>query len=77
MYKREREQQILFLLQEHQEMAVAELAKLLYTSESSIRRDLTAMELNGLVKRTHGGVTLIAENPALVPFSSRLHLHIA
>ncbi|MBO5159682.1 MAG: DeoR/GlpR transcriptional regulator [Lachnospiraceae bacterium] len=77
MYKREREQQILFLLQEHQEMAVAELAKLLYTSESSIRRDLTAMELNGLVKRTHGGVKLIAENPALVPFSSRLHLHIA
>ena len=58
-------------------MAVAELAKLLYTSESSIRRDLTAMELNGLVKRTHGGVTLIAENPALVPFSSRLHLHIS
>ena len=77
MYKREREQQILFLLQEHQEMTVAELSKRLYISESSIRRDLTAMELNGLVKRTHGGVELLAENPALIPFSNRLHFKIA
>lgn len=77
MYKREREQQILFLLQEHQEMTVAELSKRLYTSESSIRRDLTAMELNGLVKRTHGGVELLTENPTLIPFSNRLHFKIA
>lgn len=77
MYKREREQQIMFLLQEKQQMTVAELSKLLYTSESSIRRDLTAMELNGLVKRTHGGVELVPDNPNLVPFSSRLHYRIA
>ena len=58
-------------------MSVSDLSKQLFTSESSIRRDLTAMELRGLVKRTHGGVELISENPTLVPFSSRLHYRIA
>lgn len=77
MYKREREQQILYLLQEKQQMSVLELSKLLFTSESSIRRDLTAMELSGLVKRTHGGVELAADNPSIIPFSSRLHYKIA
>lgn len=77
MYRREREQQILYLLQEKNEMTVSELSRLLFTSESSIRRDLTAMELSGLVKRTHGGVELLGNNPAIIPFSSRLHFKIA
>jgi DeoR/GlpR family transcriptional regulator of sugar metabolism len=77
MYKREREEQIMFLLQEYQEMTVAELSKRLFTSESSIRRDLTAMELNGLVKRNHGGVALVSDSSTLLPFSSRLHFRIA
>ena len=77
MYKREREEQIMYLLQEHHQMSVSELSKRLFTSESSIRRDLTAMELHGLVKRTHGGVELLTENPTLMPFSSRLHYRIA
>ena len=59
MYQKERKQQILYLLQEKNEMTVSELSRLLFTSESSIRRDLQAMELSGLVKRTHGGVKLL------------------
>lgn len=54
MYQKERKQQILYLLQEKNEMTVSELSRLLFTSESSIRRDLQAMGLSGLVKRTHG-----------------------
>lgn len=77
MYRKEREQQILYLLQERHEMTVAELSKLLFASESSIRRDLTSLELNGLVKRNHGGVTISGENPSIIPFSSRLHFKIA
>jgi len=77
MYKREREQQILSLLQEKHQISVAELNSLLFTSESSIRRDLTAMELRGLVKRTHGGVELVSDNPSIIPFASRLHYKIA
>ena len=43
MYQKERKQQILYLLQEKNEMTVSELSRLLFTSESSIRRDLQAM----------------------------------
>lgn len=46
MYQKERKQQILYLLQEKNEMTVAELSRLLFTSESSIRRDLQTMELS-------------------------------
>ena len=77
MYRKEREQQILYLLQEKNEMTVSELSSLLFTSESSIRRDLTAMELRGLVKRIHGGVQLLGDNPTIIPFSSRLHFKVA
>ena len=77
MYQTERKQQILYLLQEKNEMTVAELSRLLFTSESSIRRDLQAMELSGLVKRTHGGVKLLGDNPTIVPFASRLHYKVA
>ena len=77
MYQKERKQQILYLLQEKNEMTVAELSRLLFTSESSIRRDLQTMELSGLVKRTHGGVKLLGDNPTIVPFASRLHYKVA
>ena len=72
MYQKERKQQILYLLQEKNEMTVAELSRLLFTSESSIRRDLQTMELSGLVKRTHGGVKLLSDNPTIVPFAPAL-----
>lgn len=77
MYKKEREEQIRYLLQEKKEMTVAELSRLLFTSESSIRRDLTEMELNGLVRRTHGGVRILGDEPTMIPFSSRLHYRVA
>ncbi len=77
MYQKERKQQILYLLQEKNEMTVAELSRLLFTSESSIRH-LQTMELSGLVKRTHGrGVKLLSDNPTIVPFASRLHYKVA
>lgn len=76
MYRKEREQQILGLLQDKREMTVAELSKLLFTSESSIRRDLTAMEMSGQVKRIHGGVKLLGDDPTIIPFSSRMHYKI-
>ena len=47
MYQKERKQQILYLLREKNEMTVAELSRLLFTSESSIRRDLQTMERAG------------------------------
>lgn len=76
MYQKERQREILELLSASGYITVKELSTLLYTSESSIRRDLTAMESMGLVKKNYGGVELVTQNPSIVPFSSRRHYHI-
>lgn len=76
MYQKERQREILDLLSANGYITVKELSSLLYTSESSIRRDLTAMESMGLVKKNYGGVELVTQNPSIVPFSSRRHYHI-
>lgn len=54
----QRQQQIMKLLEEHVFCTVDFLAGRTYTSPSSIRRDLAQMETQGLVHRTHGGVSL-------------------
>ncbi len=53
----ERQEKILDVVNERSFITVEELAKITYTSASSIRRDLTKMQNQGLVKRTHGGVS--------------------
>ncbi|MBE6651235.1 MAG: DeoR/GlpR transcriptional regulator [Ruminococcaceae bacterium] len=53
-----RQKQILDILSERIFITVEELSKLTFTSSSSIRRDLTYLQNNGLVKRSHGGVSL-------------------
>ena len=53
-----RQEQILSILDERTYVTVNELATMLFTSPSSIRRDLTYMQNNGLVTRSHGGVSL-------------------
>jgi len=54
----QRQNRIMQILGERGFVTVQELARITYTSPSSIRRDLTYMQNNGLVKRSHGGVTL-------------------
>lgn len=52
MLKKEREREIINILKsERGFIAVKELCKKLYASESSIRRDLTALENKGLIKK--------------------------
>lgn len=58
MYPSERQEQILALLKEEKSISVHKLAKLLFTSESSIRRDLAALQDLGHLKRTFGGAVL-------------------
>ncbi|MCL6633269.1 MAG: DeoR/GlpR family DNA-binding transcription regulator [Alicyclobacillus herbarius] len=55
MFADERKLWILSQLQLQQSVSVAELAKALNTSESTIRRDLQDLEEQGRLKRTHGG----------------------
>ena len=55
MLQKERYEQIYNILQERNGATVQYLKKRLYVSEATIRRDLEAMEANGLLKRVWGG----------------------
>ena len=45
-------------LKAHRRASITELAQTLYTSESTIRRDLAEMQQKGLIARYHGGAML-------------------
>lgn len=57
----ERHKEILEILSREKSASVAKLAKELYVSESTIRRDLSFMHKQGIILRSHGGA---------MPFSS-------
>lgn len=55
---KEREKQILEILLKEKKVTVGRLARVLYVSEPSVRRDLQSLEGQGLIKRIHGGAIL-------------------
>ncbi len=76
MGKETREQIILKKIQDQGFMSVNDLAKLMYTSPSSIRRDLTKLEHKKLITRTYGGAMPTGKVNALTPFDSRKTMDI-
>ncbi len=76
MHTNTREQAIIDLIDKTGFMSVNELSKALYTSPSSIRRDLTRLEQKALIKRTHGGAVLTKDTKALSPFYRRKSINI-
>lgn len=60
-----RRTEILTLLKTNKSVKNEELAELLHTSPLTIRRDLQALEEEGLVKRFYGGATLLDE-PSII-----------
>ena len=71
MFNLERQYKIVELLRQHKFMDVHKLAKILYASESTIRRDLSILENTGLVRRTFGGAALLEGLNAETPLSMR------
>ncbi len=72
MYNKEREQEILSILKTANGfVSVAQLCETLFASESSIRRDLKALEQKGLVKRSYGGATPTSNYSSIVTFNHR------
>ena len=68
MFSVERQNEILEILNKNKSATVEELAAELFVSGATIRRDLSAMEKQGLLKRSHGGAIAFrssAEEPAL------------
>ncbi|MBE6761282.1 MAG: DeoR/GlpR transcriptional regulator [Ruminococcaceae bacterium] len=54
----ERHKQILKLLEERKSMTVPELCTEIYASPATVRRDLAALEKEGLLKRSYGGAVI-------------------
>ncbi len=55
----ERQDKILKIIKEKQNVTTKELQSLVYASSSTIIRDLIKMENQGLIRRTHGGASII------------------
>lgn len=70
---KERERKILEMILAEKKVTVKELAKKLYASEPSIRRDLVSLEKQNLIKRIHGGAVLEDNDSSLskIPFAVR------
>lgn len=58
MFALERQDEILAYIKEKKSATVNGLAKELFVSPATIRRDLKAMEQAGMIKRSHGGAIL-------------------
>lgn len=54
-FSAERQQRIRALLEERGRIEVLEIARLMQVSEHTVRRDLLALQKQGLLQRTHGG----------------------
>jgi DeoR/GlpR family transcriptional regulator of sugar metabolism len=65
MLQIERFKQIRALLENTPTLRINQISKMLYVSEATVRRDVDAMEKNGLLKRVYGGVTLNKEEMPL------------
>lgn len=58
MFPEERRKEIVTLLMTNQSISVKELCDTLEASEATIRRDLTLLEHEGKIERTHGGAMI-------------------
>ena len=72
-----RQNEILEILNQRNYISVNELAKMTFTSPSSIRRDLTYLQNNGLVRRSHGGVTLPTPISGVASFYDRTQKNVS
>ena len=72
MLKKERQQKILDIIKEKQYASVSTLSKLLYASLPTIRRDLTELQKNGLITRSHGGAMILSDGSYQIPLDFRI-----
>jgi len=73
----DRRQAILSYLQERKSATVSELARSVYASEASVRRDLEALEAEGYLNRVYGGAVLAQPANTVTPLVLRDGEHAA
>ena len=67
----ERQQAILNHLKQNKVSTVKELSKIVWASESSVRRDIKILEQQGYVEQLYGGVTLSGHSNNVIPVNLR------
>lgn len=78
MFPEERCNQIIAMLKQDKSLSVRELCNRLEASEATIRRDLTRLEQDGILERTHGGAIIsdevsIIEEPSFYQKETEYH----
>ncbi len=68
----QRRQEILSYIEKNGKATVPELAKLIFVSEPTVRRDLTAMEKEGLINKVYGGAMAKSAADREIPMGVRL-----
>lgn len=71
MYDLERQEKILNILSKGGSASVARLARELFVSMPTVRRDLSALEARGVISRTHGGAVLRDTSEREIPLLFR------
>lgn len=71
MIQYQRKQEILKLLHEEHSLKIADIAKRIFASESSVRRDLEDLEKEGYIHRVYGGAVLAEEKNDILPLKLR------
>ncbi len=72
-----RRQRLLELITRQGYASLDELVRVLRVSESTIRRDLEALDLSGSIKRTHGGAVYAGEVRSMPAFDERTGTAVA
>ena len=71
-----RHEKILSIIQERKTITSKELQKLVYVSHSTIIRDLTELEKMGLIKRIHGGASIVVPKDIESSFNIRVKTNV-
>ena len=67
MIQYERQQSIIDYLEKNRLATIRELARAVYTSEASVRRDVCELEKSGYVEKVYGGVLLTKYKSSIIP----------
>ncbi|MEA3326601.1 MAG: DeoR/GlpR family DNA-binding transcription regulator [Chloroflexota bacterium] len=63
--RKKRLRNIVYLFKQEEELSVKEISGMLHVSDMTIRRDLDALEQQGVVRRNHGGAVLLGQNTSV------------
>lgn len=77
MVEKERQKQIMDILDRQGAVSVKQLTAALYVSEATVRRDLCDLERKGMIKRTFGGAVPVSEVNRQIPLLVRESMNSA